>query len=205
MRLRPGHIAIVLLLVCLVGGCARRGRVIPADTLASIYADMFIADEWLRGHSEYRRQADTTCFYDPIFERYGYTFADYNASVEHYLHDPARFAKIFRRSAAILRNRQGRYVKKIELIALAREFDSHIARYSRRDFDADSLLWRHFDSVKFWTLDSLTRDSIVRERFLRDSLIRDSIIRDSLVRDSIVRDSLQRDSLARAKKTKRKH
>lgn len=198
------RILLTLSLLAAVAGCGKRGRVIPMNTFSEIYADMFIADEWIRTHDQYRRQADTTLFYEPIFRRYGYSFADYNASVQHYLKDPVRFSKVFRQSAKVLRRRQKRYIDKAEELRQNRLMWAKIKDFSRLDFEKDSLLYRQYDSVRFWTLDSLTRDSILRARFVLDSLYRDSILRDSLIRDSIVRDSLQRDSLLRVKKKKHK-
>ena len=71
--------------------------------MARIYAEMFLADAWLmNASSEARALADTTAFYEPIFEEYGYTVEDYWASVSHYLLDPDRFSRIVKRSNAML-------------------------------------------------------------------------------------------------------
>lgn len=197
------HILAVLALLSAISGCGRKARVIPMNTFSEIFADILIADEWVRSNEEYRRQADTTLFYDPILKRYGYSFEDYDSSVKYYLNDPMRFSKVFRRSATILKNRQKRYVDKQNEIKAYMRIWNQISSYVTLDFQGDSLLYRQYDSVLFWTLDSLTRDSVLHARFVIDSLFRDSLLRDSITRDSLVRDSLQRDSLLRVKRKKR--
>lgn len=74
--------------------CTRTTKVIPRDKFVQIYCEMFLADQWLEQDEAYRRQADTTWFYAPIFERFGYTTEAYRASVEHYLRDPQRYTRL---------------------------------------------------------------------------------------------------------------
>lgn len=85
--------------------CSCGSRVIPKDKLAEIYADMFLADQWLEANPAARRTADTTCVYEAVFEKYGYDADDYRASLDHYMDDPERFSKILRKSASILEAR----------------------------------------------------------------------------------------------------
>ena len=103
------RIAKYLLLAAMVlmcfGSC-RKGKVIPKKDFAAIYADMFLADQWLADNSYARRTADTTRFYDVIFEKYGYTFADYDASVNYYLNRPEKYRKILERTQQKLRATQ---------------------------------------------------------------------------------------------------
>ncbi|MBQ2522222.1 MAG: DUF4296 domain-containing protein [Bacteroidales bacterium] len=96
---------LLLGLVLLPLSCSR-GRIIPARKFARLYADMLVADQWLRDHPEYRTQADTTLFYGAVFKKYGYSFKDYDASVYYYLEDPASYAKILKKSAAQLDRRR---------------------------------------------------------------------------------------------------
>lgn len=100
MKIR--HIIIFLTLVATLIGCGRRARIIPKKDLAKIYADMYVADQWLLANSEYRSQADTSLFYEPIFENYGYTTEDYQKSVNHYMQDAKRFSDILSKSAEII-------------------------------------------------------------------------------------------------------
>ena len=81
-------------------------------------------------------------FYDPIFESYGYTFEDYDASVRHYLKDPEKFAKMLRKVTDKLKqgsNYNRRMAEKMEMI---REFNAQIKGYSEKDFHEDTLIWR---------------------------------------------------------------
>jgi len=102
----------------LVASCSRGGRVIPRPTMAKIYADMFIADSWIvSGHTEFDRMADTTWFYKPIFNKYGYDVEDYRVSVEYYLNDPDRFSRLFMESKKII----DKEAKELQDIALKEE------------------------------------------------------------------------------------
>ena len=85
------HIVLVLLLAAACQG----PRVIPKDTLADIYTDMFIADQVVREENIPHAQMDTTLLYEAVFRKYGYDTDDYLNSVRHYLKDPERFAKVF--------------------------------------------------------------------------------------------------------------
>ena len=103
MRKVLRHILAALVLTACLCSCSREGRVIPRNKLAHIYADMFLADSWLSSASpESRHRSDTMAFYEPIFEKYGYTVEDYWASVSHYLQDPDRFSRILNKSNALL-------------------------------------------------------------------------------------------------------
>ena len=94
MPARGGHIVLVFAAAfLLLAGCGGK-KVIPADKLADIYADMFLADQWLRDHPDSRELADSTLFYDPIFERYGYSFEDFDHSMQYYTSVPDEFSEI---------------------------------------------------------------------------------------------------------------
>lgn len=92
--------------------CSKGPEVIPKRQMEKIYHEMFLADQWLIDNPEKRSLADTTWFYAPIFEKYGYDIEDYRASVDFYLSDPKRYADMLGRvvkgfqdeSAAIQRN-----------------------------------------------------------------------------------------------------
>ena len=74
--------------------CSRKGKVIPRDEMADIYYDMFMADQWLQDHREFRETADTTLFYEALFRQHGYTTTDYFRSVKHYMRDPKRYSRM---------------------------------------------------------------------------------------------------------------
>jgi len=97
------HIAAALVLAACLCSCGGEGKVIPRNKMARIYAEMFLADAWLNeAKPEARFKTDTTAFYEPIFEEYGYTIEDYWTSVSYYLLDPDRFSRIVRKSNAML-------------------------------------------------------------------------------------------------------
>lgn len=97
------HIFAILCVVVAFASCNKGASVIPRKTLSDIYAEMFLADAWSSiQSSEIRKQMDTTAFYEPIFNKYGYTLEDYLESVDYYLNDPERFARILKRSQTML-------------------------------------------------------------------------------------------------------
>lgn len=178
------HILPVAALCLLFSSCAR--DIIPRATLAEIYADMFLADQWLYDHSSERSTADTTLFYDPILARYGYTFEQYDKTVKHYMKDPERFSKIFRMASDKLRKGQKTYNRKKELVEQVRQYNAQFKGYGEKNFDEDTLLW------KSPVIDSLLIDSLRRQARQRDSLLRAAIVRDSIKLDSLRRDSIRR-------------
>lgn len=160
MKLKLGHIALAaLVLLLLLPGCGRRGRVIPAGKLAEIYVDMFLADQWISDNYSSRREADTSDFYGPIFKAHGYTFKDYDRSVNHYLHNPEGYSHLLDKSVEILEKR----IKSLKDEQARREKVEELERYLRDnllprvDFEKDdTLLWRP-DSLR---VDSLAVDSL---------------------------------------------
>lgn len=95
-----------LSLALLLISCSDAPQVIPRKTLADIYAEMFVTDEWLQDNrSKVNRLADTSFVYAAILEKYGYDADDYLFSVEKYLADPERFSRILRDTEAKLKNR----------------------------------------------------------------------------------------------------
>lgn len=196
MRLRAVHVLCALALLCSLLSCTERRRIIPRGIMADIYADMFLADQWLNDNPGERKRVDTMLFYDPIFKRYGYTFEDYDASVKHYLKDPEKFSKIFENASKKLQDERDRFRSIADRIKEIKDFNASIKGYSDTNFDKDTLLWRTPWKDR---LDSLRRDSV-----FRDSVFRDSVRRDSLIRDSLRLDSLRTDSLRRVEKLAKK-
>ena len=84
----------MFLVLVLALSCGRKAKVIPRSDLADIYFDVLLADQWAKDDIRIRRVADTSLFYERIFNKYGYTTDDYIASVDYYMHDPERFARI---------------------------------------------------------------------------------------------------------------
>ena len=95
------HILAAVVLICCVCSCSSRKRISRSE-MSDIYADMLIADAWLRSNPDEFVRADTMRFYEPIFNKYGYTTEDFLTSASFYMRDPRRFARILQRSSAKL-------------------------------------------------------------------------------------------------------
>lgn len=93
---RGRHILLpAVLAAALLFSCGKSGeKVIPVSKMRLIYKDMLLADQWLESQPSLYQKADTSLFYEAIFSKYGYTLADYQYSVSHYLGDPRRFGKL---------------------------------------------------------------------------------------------------------------
>lgn len=93
-------------IILLFSSCSKdEGKVIPRDLMAEIYTEMLVTDQWILSTPGVRMIADTSLVYAPILEKYGYTTVDYMKTVEVYMADPERFAKIFRTSGEMLEAR----------------------------------------------------------------------------------------------------
>ena len=97
------YISALFAVVLFLSSCTGDGgKVIPRSKLAEIYAEMLITDQWISDTPGLRRTADTSLVYEPIFQKYGYTTADYRTSVDRYMDDPERFSRILRTTVQIL-------------------------------------------------------------------------------------------------------
>ena len=142
----------VVLIALALSSCGRKARVIPASTMSDIYADMFMADQWVAQNSRARRTADTSDFYGPIFDKYGYTVEDYDASVRHYLRKPDKYAKILKISATKLSRQEKRLQAYEDALAKAVKFSPYRPSY----FRYDTLRFRD-DTLGLWPNDSSFR------------------------------------------------
>ena len=84
----------IVVLLAVVAVSCRGPRVIPKDDLTDIYYDMFLLDQQVREDPELRKQADTTLVYEVVFNKYGYDTDDYLLTLNQYLKDPERFARV---------------------------------------------------------------------------------------------------------------
>lgn len=103
----PGHIAVLALsVIVLLSSCRKdETKVIPRSELSKIYAEMLLTDQWIVNTPNVRTIADTSLVYEPILEKYGYDSDDYRKSVDVYMDDPERFARILRETGEILNRR----------------------------------------------------------------------------------------------------
>lgn len=113
MRKCFGHIvAFAALALILLASCKEEDKVIPRDKLARIYAEMLVTDQWILNTPNVRKIADTSLVYEPILEKYGYDSDDYRRSMDHYMNDPERFARVFRETEELIDLRIGELEKK---------------------------------------------------------------------------------------------
>ena len=103
---------VLLLVLCCLFSCGKKDKVIPRSTMSDIYAELFISDQWLREQQMEFRIADTCRFYEPIFNKYGYTTLDFRNSANYYLQDPRRFSRILQRASVQLEER-AKYLERL--------------------------------------------------------------------------------------------
>lgn len=111
MKKLVSYLAIAILIVMGISACSKKARIIPKNKMSLIYADMFVADQWISDHSELFASTDSTSFYESIFNKYGYTSTDFIASVEKYIEDPERFNRIVKKSYEMLLDKKKHYEK----------------------------------------------------------------------------------------------
>lgn len=91
---------------CLLTSCRKDDvEVIPRAKMAKIYAEMLETDQWILATQGLRLVADTSLVYEPILNKYGYDIYDYLKTVDSYMDDPERYAKVLRTSGEILEER----------------------------------------------------------------------------------------------------
>lgn len=156
---------------CMVS-CMRE-KYIPEETMSDIYYEMYITDQLIRKDRKKKKESDTLLVYEPIFERFGYTSDDYRKSVNHYLLEPEKFEKIFRKTQAKLELRK----KQLEDI-IAQEEERLIS-------------WNIADSITYYTDESIQSSGYFRAirmlLFSPDTVKRlpSSPIFDSLYNDTV--------------------
>lgn len=143
MKHSVGKILAITFLLVLALGCARTGRVIPEEKFSDIYAEMLIADQWISSNLKARRVADTTLFYAPILEKYGYDVLDYDASVRHYMKKPADFAAILDKSSSKLTA----YANRLQAVEDEMKSRYKLPPYKSVDFGKDTILVIQLDTV----------------------------------------------------------
>ena len=133
--------------------CGGDVKVIPKDEMAEIYAEMLLMDQWIAAHPQARRTADTSFVYEPIFEKYGYTSDDYRSSVDYYLQDPDRYARILKNTSLILEARLGELRREKEILNDINTLAERRLLYSvEYDFgEPHDYQYDIADSVEFYT------------------------------------------------------
>ncbi len=203
MKVTAQHICIALAaMMILFASCGRNeAKVIPRKKMARIYAEMLVTDQWVISTPGVRHIADTSLVYEPILEKYGYDSEDYRKSIDKYMDDPERFARIFRTSAEILDERIAELKRQQEVLdAIAKlprvESDFKIGDYvpywngEHYVHYVDSLDVV-YDSTLMYRLVSIERGDTLYDR-IRMIIVDSLAVSDSLAaKDSLaVKDSL---------------
>ena len=140
MRRVLRHIPALIILVMIISVSCRKqdAEVSPRAKLSRIYAEMLMTDQWVMSAKGVRLIADTSLVYEPILEKYGYTTEDYVKTVDVYMNDPERFAKVLRTTVDILDERlvQLRKEKHAQEVKAAKEREwKKMADLLKSDFD----------------------------------------------------------------------
>ena len=186
-------VALAFAALLLLSSCNREEeKVIPRSKLSKIYAEMLLTDQWIGETPELRQIADTSLIYEPILERYGYSKLDYLHTVDTYLDDPERFARIWRETADILDER----LRDARKRRSAMETEAEKIRRRKKfavDFQLDSIFPYMLKEPFIHYHDSLAFgiDSAIRAYRMHDVVLADTTY-DGLVMN------IRRDSLALA-------
>ena len=192
MKIRLLHITVLAILMSgIICSCSNEDTtVIPRKKMARIYADMLMTDQWVTSTPGIRMVADTSLVYEPILEKYGYDSDDYRRSIDAYMDDPERYARILRTTGEILQDRIDELKKQQRILDMRanlpklkydiswNEFfpymfdEPYVHNYDSIAFEPDSVLWIYrlksiersdtiYDRIRMIILDSLSvKDSL---------------------------------------------
>lgn len=169
--------AVAAILVLFLSSCGRgRVKVIPRDELAEIYAEMMVTDQWILNTPNMRMIADTSLVYDPILKKYGYDADDYRKSVDVYMDDPERFAKILRETVEILEAKVKQLEVKKEEQERLKQLRKEMEKF-RPNHDFDKMFpyfkeepYVHYHDSLAFEMDSITRVYSMIPVELRDTV-----------------------------------
>lgn len=85
---------ILTLSVIFIVSC-RPKSIISRDDMSDIFYDFYMADKYLED-TQQDELGDSVKVYIPILNEYGYTYDDYLATMDYYLHKPEELTKIFK-------------------------------------------------------------------------------------------------------------
>ena len=164
MRKTLEYIVLTALVCAFLLPSCRRARIIGQREMSDIYAEMFLADQWLNDNPRLKTTADTTRFYETIFRKFGYGFEDYDASVQYYLHRPEKYKRILERT-----------VKKLR--ATQKSLETFEAKLEKQNKILEGLGYLHLPT---FSADSVKVDTSMLWAPWRDTLAaRDSALRDT--------------------------
>ena len=87
------RIAALLMLLLAFAGCRKGPKIIPQKDFGALYAELLLADQWVKLHPSEKKNADTTLVYAEILSKHGYTDEQVVASMKYYLRDPLRYKR----------------------------------------------------------------------------------------------------------------
>lgn len=146
-----------LMAVVVFASCSSKdeAEVIPRNKLADIYMEMFMTDQWISDTPGMRMIADTSLVYEPILAKYGYDKLDYIHSVDFYMNDPERFARILRSCMDNLDKRISALQKKQKQMEIEAEAAKKLEMF-RQDYSFDEYFPYMADEPYVHYYDSLT-------------------------------------------------
>lgn len=177
-----------------VVSCTDKARVIPVKKMERIYAEMLLADQWLNENPDKRGAADTSWFYKPVFEKYGFTSEDYLKSVDYYLNDPMRYAELMGRVVKDLKDNADRLGKSIQMQYSLRQKADSIALAMKSLESTEMSLYEHVFLVPSMT-DRIRIVKNGRGVYFPEPVAEDTVFKgpEMIVRDSI---AVQPDTVA---------
>ncbi len=118
------RILFISLVLLAAFSCHRGPRRIGEADMKNIFYEMLLQEQYVKTHSEIRKQADTSLMYAAIFEKYGYNTDDYILSLNYYMEEPGRMEDIMGSVAA-------RLEKELDVIKVESEHESWVNEFMR--------------------------------------------------------------------------
>lgn len=90
--------------VLLLASCTPRD-VIPANEMSKIYYDMYVTDQCVDQVHSFRSAADSLDVYAGIFEKHGYTTEEFLSSLDYYIRNADKLARILKHTQNDIKKR----------------------------------------------------------------------------------------------------
>lgn len=97
--------AFIIFLMAFTLLSCRPDGIIGREDMSDIYYDFYMADRYLNATNQ-NTLGDSVHIYIPIIEKHGYTFEEYQQTVNYYLHKPEELTKIFKLTEIKLKDRR---------------------------------------------------------------------------------------------------
>ena len=127
------RIAALVLLLLAFAGCRKGPKIIPQKDFGALYADLLLADQWVKLHPAQRRTADTTLVYSEILRQHGYTEEQVVASMKYYLRDPLRYKRAMDVAVARLEKRHAEVEAELDIRHHIKDFLAKYHPGNRKD------------------------------------------------------------------------